>query len=410
MSFIRATIGSLNLFLNRCAIYLCLITLVLTKNVPTAQYVYTLTTFYNLLQYAITILFPQGITQFAEVSISMKRFHTFLMYEEVEVDNPPVKHIWNKSELYTEPAVIIRQASLKWSRVQPEYTLHDIDMEVKRKQLVSIVGPVGSGKTTLLHLILKELPLEKGTLTLNGQVSYASQEPWLFIGSIRQNIIFGEEFNHKKYQEVIKVCALERDLTLFPYGDKTIVGERGVTLSGGQKSRINLARAVYKEADIYLLDDPLSAVDAHVGKHIFDECICKYLKDKAVVLVTHQLQFLHSVEKIYLLGGGKIQASGNYEELQQSGKDFAQLLSTQQEEVKVAEEKNPEKEEKQTEDEGREGPSVEQEKRAIGNISFAVYKNYIFSGGHWCKILALLIGFVFAQTAASLTDYFQSFW
>lgn len=172
-------------------------------------------------------------------------------------------------------------------------------------QVVAVVGPVGSGKTTLLQTILKELKLKEGWISVKGSVSYASQEPWVFGGSVKQNIIFGEKFDSKKYEEVVKVCALERDFTLFPYGDRTLVGERGVSLSGGQRARINLARAIYKDADIYLLDDPLSAVDTHVGTHLFDQCICGYLKSKCVVLVTHQLQYLSNVNRIYLLENGK---------------------------------------------------------------------------------------------------------
>lgn len=171
---------------------------------------------------------------------------------------------------------------------------------------MAIVGPVGSGKSTLLQTILGELTPERGTVEVKGSVSYASQEPWVFGGSVRQNIIFGQDFEKEKYEEIVKVCALERDFTLFPYGDKTLVGERGVSLSGGQRARINLARAIYKDADIYLLDDPLSAVDTHVGKHLFDQCISGYLKYKCVVFVTHQLQYLGNVECIHLLEDGKV--------------------------------------------------------------------------------------------------------
>lgn len=184
-----------------------------------------------------------------------------------------------------------------------------LQFQVKSHQLVGVVGPVGSGKSTLLQTILKELVPKEGRVDVKGSISYVSQEPWIFCGSVRQNIIFGQEFNKKKYEEVVKVCALERDFILFPYGDRTLVGERGVSLSGGQRARINLARAVYKDADIYLLDDPLSAVDTHVGKHLFDQCIGGYLKNKCVVLVTHQLQYLSNVHCIYLLEEGEVSSS-----------------------------------------------------------------------------------------------------
>lgn len=143
-----------------------------------------------------------------------------------------------------------------------------------------------------------------GTLKVSGEISYASQEPWLFAGSVRQNILFGLPMDKPRYKQVVRKCALERDFSLLPYGDKTMVGERGVSLSGGQRARINLARAVYKQADIYLLDDPLSAVDTHVGKQLFEQCVTGYLKNKIVILVTHQLQYLQEVDDILYLDDG----------------------------------------------------------------------------------------------------------
>lgn len=149
---------------------------------------------------------------------------------------------------------------------------------MEKGELCAVVGPVGSGKSTLLQVILGELELDEGRLEISGEISYAPQEPWLFEGSVKNNIVFVGDFNEKRYREVVKVCALERDFQLLPLGDETIVGERGISLSGGQRARISLARAIYRKAEIYLLDDPLSAVDTHVGKHIFEQCIMEYLK------------------------------------------------------------------------------------------------------------------------------------
>lgn len=156
----------------------------------------------------------------------------------------------------------------------------------------------------LAHLsnsFVGELDITRGTLDVNGSLSYASQEPWVFAATIRQNILFGQPYDKKRYNEVVQVCALEKDFKQFTDGDLTLVGERGASLSGGQKARINLARAVYRDADIYLLDDPLSAVDVHVGKHLFDECITGYLKNKTVILVTHQVYHLKKADRIIVL-------------------------------------------------------------------------------------------------------------
>lgn len=160
--------------------------------------------------------------------------------------------------------------------------------------------------------------MDSGDCQINGSISYASQETWLFEGTVRSNIIFIEDFNPIRYKEVVRVCGLERDLKLMPNGDMTAVGERGISLSGGQKARINLARAVYKQADIYLLDDPLSAVDSHVGKNLFHECIREFLKDKICVLVTHQLQYLKNVNHLLLMYHGRVESQGAYGDVQQS--------------------------------------------------------------------------------------------
>jgi ATP-binding cassette subfamily C (CFTR/MRP) protein 4 len=156
-------------------------------------------------------------------------------------------------------------------------------------------------QTSLLHVMLSELPVASGRCELNGKFSFTSQEAWLFPGTVRQNILVGKELNLSKYNAVLDACALEDDLVQFPHGDTTIVGERGVSLSGGQKARINLARALYQEADIYLLDDPLSAVDTHVSRHIFEKCIQTHLKGKLRVLVTHQLQYLPQADHIIVM-------------------------------------------------------------------------------------------------------------
>lgn len=193
-----------------------------------------------------------------------------------------------------------------------------------------IVGPVGSGKSSLLQAILSELGMEQGSINVNGNVSYASQESWLFGGSIRQNILFGETWDFNRYDRVIKACALERDFTILPKGDNTIIGAGGSGLSGGQKARINLARAVYRKAAMYLLDDPLSAMDAHVSRQIFDNCIKDYLKKSVVILATHQLQYLQQADQIIVLGQGKVQAQGTYQNLLRSGIDFVKLLEEQE--------------------------------------------------------------------------------
>ena len=191
-----------------------------------------------------------------------------------------------------------------------EQILCDMNLELHDAQLTVVVGSVGAGKSSLLLCALNELHLLRGQVRVDGCISYAAQEPWIFTGSVRENIIFGSPFCRQRYLRVLKVCALKRDLRLFPYADRTMVGERGVSLSGGQRARISFARALYRQADIYLLDDPLSAVDAHVAKHLFAKAIRSFLRDRCVVLVTHQLQVVTEGERLVLMRSGRVQLQG----------------------------------------------------------------------------------------------------
>lgn len=245
--------------------------------------------------------------------------------DDVEEEQEPKRNL-NSSDSINS-GISIKNLKAKWNLKLNEYTLDGLNMDVKPGTIALVMGPVGSGKSSLLQTILGELPVESGELMVNGKVSYAAQEPWLFSGSVRQNILFGLPMDHVRYRTVVKKCALTRDFELWPNGDKTIVGERGMSLSGGQKARINLARAIYRKANIYLLDDPLSAVDAHVSRHLFDQCIKDFLKDKVVVLVTHQLQYLQSVDQIVVLDHGKLNCAGTFEGLKEAGYDVEKLLS-----------------------------------------------------------------------------------
>ena len=204
----------------------------------------------------------------------------------------------------SQPQVILSRVSCCWSDKFDCPSLKDVTLKVTTGQLVGITGPVGSGKTSLLMAILGELPLSSGHLSCIGKIAYLSQVPWVFSGTIRENILFGKDFEEKTYNAIIRVCDLKIDLDSFPKGDLTEVGQRGVILSGGQRVRISLARMIYSDADIYLLDDPLSAVDAKVGKHLFDRCIKEFLAGRIRILVTHHLQFLKQTDYVVVLENG----------------------------------------------------------------------------------------------------------
>ncbi|XP_076988460.1 ATP-binding cassette sub-family C member 12 isoform X3 [Tamandua tetradactyla] len=201
-----------------------------------------------------------------------------------------------------------------------------VSLRRMKGKVLGICGNVGSGKSSLIAALLGQMHLQEGIVAVSGSLAYVSQQAWIFHGNVRENILFGEKYDHQRYQHAVHVCGLQKDLRSLPYGDLTEIGERGLNLSGGQRQRISLARAVYSDRELYLLDDPLSAVDAQVGKHVFEECIKKALGGKTIVLVTHQLQFLESCDEVLLLEDGEICERGTHMKLMQERGRYAKLI------------------------------------------------------------------------------------
>ncbi|XP_060873079.1 ATP-binding cassette sub-family C member 4-like isoform X2 [Metopolophium dirhodum] len=454
-SYITAVFVSFMVFHSRVALFFSILAYVVFGNYITAQKVFVMASYFNILRVSLTVFFPQAIAQIAELLMTIKRIQTFLSYEEknckvvnlsksenVTTNNGVQKPTINSASITTNTdsetmlsnylRIDISNATAKWTQNETEYCLRHINLTVSSGQLVAIIGPVGAGKSSLMQAILRELPLSEGKITVNGVVSYASQEPWLFVGSVKKNILFGSPMDEHRYKQVIQVCALKSDFQQFPYGDETIVGERGVTLSGGQRARINLARAVYKQADIYLLDDPLSAVDTHVGSHLFEKCIKGFLKDKTCILITHQLQYLTSVEKIVLIENANIKSESTYEELQTSNLEFAKLLHSSLEMIsKTHNTLNVENKselqlivDRQVSETSVRSPPVDESKshqnklkptevaetRTLGNISHTVYMSYFSAGGRKCKILFFILVCIFTQVLSSFGDSWISYW
>lgn len=214
-------------------------------------------------------------------------------------------------------------------------TLMNVNLNVKKGQLIAVVGSVGSGKSSFLSALLGELHLKEGYCRVIGTVAYCDQRPWILNATVQDNILFGRPLDEAKLQNAIHAASLEDDIKILPGGILTEIGEKGINLSGGQKARVALARAVYYDTDVYLLDDPLSAVDAHVGQHIFQHCIKKVLAGRTRILVTHHVHLLHHCDIIVVMEDGKVKASGSYEELRRSGVDISTSVphATAEEEV-----------------------------------------------------------------------------
>uniref|UniRef100_A0A3B4WDB0 ATP binding cassette subfamily C member 4 (PEL blood group) n=1 Tax=Seriola lalandi dorsalis TaxID=1841481 RepID=A0A3B4WDB0_SERLL len=306
---------------SKIIIFITVCVYVLTGNELSASRVFMAVSLYGAVRLTITLFFPFAIEKVSETLISIRRIKNFLLLDEVAPHHLGLPVVEKK-----ECMVKIQDLICYWDKMLEAPTLQNVSFTVRPEQLLAVIGPVGAGKSSLLSAILGELSQESGVVKVKGELTYTSQQPWILPGTIRSNILFGKELNPQKYDRVLRACALKRDMDLLPGGDLAMVGDRGANLSGGQKARISLARAVYQDADIYLLDDPLSAVDAEVGRHLFEECICGLLRKKPRILVTHQLQYLKAADQIIVLKEGQLVAQGTYNQLQGSGLDFTSLL------------------------------------------------------------------------------------
>ncbi|XP_071113608.1 multidrug resistance-associated protein 1-like [Haliotis cracherodii] len=275
----------------------------------------------NNLRFAMLVL-PEIIADFVRANVSIKRIEKYL--NSGDLDDNSVQ----RSNRHGE-AVAVTDATFIWNEEMGP-TLKDINLKVKTGQLVAVVGQVGAGKSSLISAMFGEMHKSKGQVCLKGKLAYVPQQAWIQNDTLQNNILFGKSMDRERYDEVVECCALTPDLEMLPGGDMTEIGERGINLSGGQKQRVSLARAVYNDADIYLLDDPLSAVDSHVGKHIFDKLICSkgLLAKKTRILVTHGIHWLPEMDSILVMTSGQISEKGTYEELLQHNGPFAQFLQT----------------------------------------------------------------------------------
>ncbi|KAJ5576016.1 hypothetical protein N7535_002942 [Penicillium sp. DV-2018c] len=287
---------------------------VLTSDKPlTTEIVFPALTLFNLLTFPLSIL-PMVITSIIEASVASRRLIDYFTAEELQTDavlfEDPVVHLGDES-------VRIREASFTWNRHEGTTVLENIDFSARKGELSCIVGRVGAGKSSLLQSILGDLYKTQGEVIVRGRIAYVAQAPWVMNASVRENIVFGHRWDPAFYELAVEACALLDDFKNLPDGDQTEVGERGISLSGGQKARLSLARAVYARADIYLLDDVLSAVDQHVGRHIINNVLGKagLLSGKTRILATNAITVLKEADFIGLLRDKTIIEKGTYEQL-----------------------------------------------------------------------------------------------
>uniref|UniRef100_A0A182NL50 Uncharacterized protein n=1 Tax=Anopheles dirus TaxID=7168 RepID=A0A182NL50_9DIPT len=494
-AYVRGLYMTFLLFTTRTALFCTMMAMALLGDELTAARIFVIATYFGILANTMSAMFVRGIAEIAEAMVAMRRLQRFLEYEEREEDARPdgksrllaefglngdatekQRLIEPEAQLPPTVAVSMKSVTARWGAVRRQddfpkkgdkqsnggvmakagdlddapptaATLTNLNIDFRKGLLIGVIGPVGAGKSSLLQAILRELPIESGSVVTQGRFAYVSQEPWVFSGTVRQNILFGQPMEKDRYDSVVRACALVTDFEQLPDGDRTMIGERGAALSGGQKARISLARAVYRRADVFLLDDPLSAVDAHVGRHLFDLCIGPQGRLGTLrttrILVTHQVHFLKEADWVVVLNEGQVQAQGTPHDLVQSGIDFVELVEQKADDgseagggdgdgsVSGADKRSrrgsrvstrsgvssshadlTEDEMKRDERELAADAPVQSnmEGTSRGKVQGSLLLSYLGSGANALVMFGLLALFLATQLAASGADYWVAFW
>ncbi|KAN0114469.1 P-loop containing nucleoside triphosphate hydrolase protein [Hyaloscypha variabilis] len=437
---------------------LTFITYYLSNHVLNAAPIFSSLALFNALGVPLELL-PVAIGRLVDANASVKRISDFLIAEEMQDEAT-----WNSGN---KDAITVDHASFTWEQNTPQqaegkakgptkgekqsstdkkaaierskevkshtpglptpagssieeekkqpFQINDINLAIGRKELIAVIGSVGSGKSSLLSALAGDMRKTRGEVTFGSSRAFCPQYAWIQNTTVRQNVVFGRGFDENWYNTVIDACALRQDLDIFPSGDMTEIGERGITVSGGQKQRLNIARAIYFNADIVLMDDPLSAVDAHVGRHIMDNAICGLLRDKCRVLATHQLHVLHRVDRIVWMKDGNIYKVATFSELIDGDAEFQKLMET------TAREEKTEKEESTDDEldieEEKKGPKMkkavalmQQEERAVGSVSWDIYREYIKASSSVWNLWLVIFLIVIAQSSNIATSLWLSWW
>ncbi|KAI5952286.1 hypothetical protein KGF54_003152 [Candida jiufengensis] len=425
-----------------------------TNNMKSPGEVFSSLSLYAILAQAIMLL-PIALATGADAMIGFQRCNEFLSAEEFteelskklshqnsfyyEKDDLAIKvsHAgfnWNN---YNEPSQQHEKKNWDTSSYDMESTttqgtsfsgLSDVNLTIKNQEFVVITGIIGSGKTSLLNALAGFMKLSHGSIEKNKDILLCSS-PWIQNATVRENIVFGKKFDLNKYRQVLYACALEDDIAILPAGDRTEIGERGITLSGGQKARINLARACYTDAQVLLFDDVISAVDAKVARHIVTHLFKGLLRHKTIVLATHQLSILEFADKIVFVNNGSVDV-GNVKSLMTNNRDFRKLIefggdieskkrqSQAEEEEDITDlsyisSRDKHLEDKNLQDLDITGRTTTDEERATNAISWSIYKKYIELGSGIFGRFAIPIFLLFVVIATFcqvFTNTWLSFW
>lgn len=419
----------------------------LRKNNRGPASIFSSLSLFNVLAQQVYVL-PLVLSTCADAYVACTRVHEYLCCEETTSSEQSCyldesrKIEMNK----INAAIVMKNASYNWKsfdnndeEIIPESLsdcsievkvdnerkifngLKDINLTIYKNEFIVITGLIGSGKTSFLSALSGLMNRSSGSAEINGTLLFCSQ-PWIQNATLRDNILFGSEFHADRYERVIEACSLSADLKTLSAGDKTEIGERGITLSGGQKARVNLARAVYANRDIILMDDVLSAVDAKVGISIMNKCILGLLKHKTRILATHQLSLIDSADRIIFLNGDGTYEIGTFKELQLNNKRFVELMthnSFNNNEDKVEDGKTGDLDfvkntSKDKSLQASEGKLIGKEGRAVNKLSLQIYRNYLKFGSGvlgmlgWCAIY--FSNTIFATFSQLFSNVWLSFW
>ncbi|KAJ5163314.1 ABC transporter integral membrane type 1 [Penicillium coprophilum] len=402
---------------------------------------------FNSLRMPLNML-PMVIGQVTDAWTAFGRIQEFLLAEEQKEDIERDENMEN--------AIEMEHASFTWERLPtsdkdaekaekkaaalPESTeksatkndndgetptepfkLNDMTFEVGRHELLAVIGTVGCGKSSLLSALAGDMRVTDGTVRLSTSRAFCPQYAWIQNTTVRNNILFGKDYNEAWYKQVLDACALTPDLEILPNGDQTEIGERGITVSGGQKQRLNIARAIYFNAEMVLMDDPLSAVDAHVGRHIMDKAICGLLKDRCRILATHQLHVLSRCDRIIVMDEGRINAIDTFDNLMGGNEVFKRLMSTsRQEDMQEVEEEAVDEVGDEIDEKA---PSLkkatpvkpaaalmQQEEKATASVGWDVWKAYIRASGSYFNAVMILFLLAITNVANIWTSLWLSYW
>ncbi|ORY28894.1 P-loop containing nucleoside triphosphate hydrolase protein, partial [Rhizoclosmatium globosum] len=404
-----------------------------------AATVFSALSWFSMLQGPLSF-YPQLINSWADFHVAISRIEDFLCAPELDEQSPitddPVyairvrnaDFVWESTEDVVEEKEFVASEVLQLSAIGKKSKLsglRNVNLNIKRGSFVAIVGAVGSGKSSLLNAILGEMKRLKGEVLFSGTTGYAPQSAWIQNATLKENILFGQPYDEDRYKSTIRTCCLEPDLRALPQGDQTAIGERGINLSGGQKQRVNLARLVYSDPDIVLMDDPLSAVDAHVGRALYSNCFQNTLRSKTRILVTHQVHLLSSeIDHVILMKDGVIVEQGSFDELVSvPGGQFAQMMSSfgnKEEESKKEEDEEKKIDVEETKKTVAEkgvvvapvtgGAGMAIEERETGAVAPRVWWSYIEAMGGYSFLIMAATVILLMQGSALTSNLWLSWW